>query len=197
MALDVEALRAKYRDRRRVLETFAEGTDLIVPPLLSGNGPEALEYSRKKKWEGVVAKKWDSTYQPGRRSAAWVKDKNWNTQEVVIGGWREGNGGRSSGIGALLVGIPGERGLRFVGRVGTGFSEKDLARLKDLLAPLHTSESPFEARLSTQDARGVTYVRPELVGEVRYGEWTSDGRLRHPSWRGLRPDKEPADVVQE
>lgn len=190
-------LRAKYRDRRRVLETFAEGTDLIVPPLLSGNGPEALEYSRKKKWEGVVAKKWDSTYQPGRRSAAWVKDKNWNTQEVVIGGWREGNGGRSSGIGALLVGIPGERGLRFVGRVGTGFSEKDLARLKNLLAPLHTSESPFEARLSTQDARGVTYVRPELVGEVRYGEWTSDGRLRHPSWRGLRPDKEPADVVQE
>lgn len=190
-------LRAKYRDRRRVLETFAEGTDLIVPPLLSGNGPEALEYSRKKKWEGVVAKKWDSTYQPGRRSAAWVKDKNWNTQDVVIGGWREGNGGRSSGIGALLVGIPGERGLRFVGRVGTGFSEKDLARLKDLLAPLHTSESPFEARLSTQDSRGVTYVRPELVGEVRYGEWTSDGRLRHPSWRGLRPDKEPADVVQE
>ena len=115
----------------------------------------------------------------------------------MIGGWREGNGGRSSGIGALLVGIPGEPGLRFVGRVGTGFSEKDLARLKDLLAPLHTSESPFEARLSTQDSRGVTYVRPELVGEVRYGEWTSDGRLRHPSWRGLRPDKEPADVVQE
>ncbi len=190
-------LRAKYRDRRRVLETFAEGTDLIVPPLLSGNGPEALAYSRKKKWEGVVAKKWDSTYQPGRRSASWIKDKNWNTQEVVIGGWREGNGGRSSGIGALLVGIPGKRGLRFVGRVGTGFSEKDLTRLKDLLAPLHTSESPFEARLSTQDARGVTYVRPDLVGEVRYSEWTSDGRLRHPSWRGLRPDKDPADVVSE
>ena len=190
-------LRAKYRDRRRVLETFAEGTDLIVPPLLPGDGPEAIEYSRKKKWEGVVAKKWDSTYQPGRRSAAWIKDKNWNTQEVVIGGWRTGNGGRSSGIGALLLGIPGGAGLRFVGRVGTGFSEKDLARLKDMLGPLRTDESPFSASLSGPDAKGVTYVRPELVGEVRYSEWTSDGRLRHPSWRGLRPDKAPADVKAE
>ena len=180
-----------------MLETLAKGRDLIVPALLPGDGPEALEYSRKKKWEGVVAKKWDSTYQPGRRSAAWIKDKNWNTQEVVIGGWRTGNGGRSSGIGALLVGIPAEAGLRFAGRVGTGFSEKDLARLKDLLAPLRTDESPFETRLSGPDAKGVSYVRPELVGEVRYSEWTSDGRLRHPSWRGLRPDKQPADVVRE
>lgn len=190
-------LKAKYRDRRRVLETFAEGTDLIVPPLLDGDGSEALAYSQKKKWEGVVAKKWDSTYQPGRRSAAWIKDKNWNTQEVVIGGWREGNGGRSSGIGALVLGIPEEGGLRFVGRVGTGFSEKELTRLKKILAPLHTDESPFAAALPRIDAKGVTYVRPELVGEVRYSEWTSDGRLRHPSWRGLRPDKEPSDVTVE
>ncbi len=190
-------LRARYRDRRRVLETFAEGTDLIVPPLLPGDGPEALECSRKKSWEGVVAKKWDSTYQPGRRSAAWIKDKNWKTQEVVIGGWRTGNGGRSSGIGALLMGIPGEGGLRFAGRVGTGFTEKDLIRLKDILVPLRTDESPFSTKLSGPDAKGVSYVRPELVGEVRYSEATSDGRLRHPSWRGLRPDKEPADVAPE
>lgn len=190
-------LKAKYRDRRKVLETFAKETNLIVPPLLDGDGPEALEFSRKKKWEGVVAKKWDSTYQPGRRSAAWIKDKNWNTQEAVIGGWREGNGGRSSGIGALLLGIPEDGGLRFVGRVGTGFSDKELTRLKKILTPLHTDESPFVAPLSRLDAKGVTYVRPELVGEVRYGEWTSDGRLRHPSWRGLRPDKSPADVEVE
>ncbi|WP_370507522.1 ATP-dependent DNA ligase [Mycobacterium sp. SA01] len=190
-------LKAKYRDRRKLLETFAEGTDLIVPPLLDGDGPEALELSRKKKWEGVVAKKWDSTYQPGRRSAAWIKDKNWNTQEAVIGGWREGNGGRSSGIGALLLGIPDDGGLRFIGRVGTGFSDKELARLKKILAPLHTDESPFSTALPRLDAKGVTYVRPELVGEVRFGEWTSDGRLRHPSWRGLRPDKAPGDVELE
>jgi bifunctional non-homologous end joining protein LigD len=190
-------LKAKYRDRRKVLETFADGTDLIVPPLIDGDGAEAIEFSRKKKWEGVVAKKWDSTYQPGRRSAAWIKDKNWKTQEAVIGGWREGNGGRSSGIGALLLGIPDDGGLRFIGRVGTGFSDKELSRLKQILEPLHTDESPFKTPLPRLDAKGVTYVRPELVGEVRYGEWTSDGRLRHPSWRGLRPDKEPVDVEVE
>jgi ATP-dependent DNA ligase len=145
----------------------------------------------------VVAKKWDSTYQPGRRSASWIKDKNWNTQEVVLGGWRQGEGGRSSGIGALLMGIPGSGGLDFVGRVGTGFTEKELTKLKKLLAPLHTTETPFNARLSTVDGRGVTFVKPELVGEVRFSEWTSDGRLRQPSWRGLRPDKEPGDVVRE
>jgi bifunctional non-homologous end joining protein LigD len=190
-------LRAQYRDRRRVLETLSAATGLIVPPLLDGAGPEALAYSRKCKWEGVVAKKWDSTYQPGRRSAAWVKDKNWNTQEAVIGGWRKGEGGRSSGIGALLLGIPDERGLRFIGRVGTGFTEKDLAALKATLAPLHTQTSPFHPALPRPETKDVTYVRPELVGEVRYGEMTSDGRLRHPSWRGLRPDKAPADVTSE
>jgi bifunctional non-homologous end joining protein LigD len=190
-------LRAKYRDRRRVLEKFSTGTSLVVPGLLDGDGPEALAYSRKRKWEGVVAKKWDSTYQPGRRSAAWIKDKNWNTQEVVIGGWRQGEGGRSSGIGALLCGIPADGGLTFIGRVGTGFTEKELAKLKGILAPLHAAESPFHPALPRLEAKGVTYVRPELVGEVRYGEMTGDGRLRHPSWRGLRPDKDPECVEWE
>lgn len=190
-------LRAKYRDRRRILEMLAEGGGLIVPPQLEGDGPEALEHARARKWEGVVAKKWDSTYQPGRRSSAWIKDKIWNTQEVVIGGWRQGEGGRSSGIGALVLGIPGPDGLQFVGRVGTGFTEKDLAHLKKTLAPLHTKESPFATRLPTQDAKGVTFVRPELVGEVRYSERTSDDRLRQPSWRGLRPDKTPDEVTWE
>ncbi|UMB70580.1 ATP-dependent DNA ligase [Mycobacterium paraterrae] len=190
-------LRAKYRDRRKLLETLGSAGGLIVPDLLPGDGPEALEYSRKQQWEGVIAKKRDSTYQPGRRSASWIKDKYWNTQEVVIGGWRAGEGGRTSGIGSLLVGIPAAGGLHFAGRVGTGFTERDLASLKKTLEPLQTDESPFDARLSTQDARGVTYVRPTLVGEVRYSEWTSDGRLRQPSWRGLRPDKQPGEVVKE
>jgi DNA ligase D-like protein (predicted ligase)/DNA ligase D-like protein (predicted polymerase)/DNA ligase D-like protein (predicted 3'-phosphoesterase) len=190
-------LRAKYRDRRKLLETLAAGSGLNVPDLLPGDGAEALDYSRKHQWEGVIAKKRDSSYQPGRRSASWVKDKYWNTQEVVIGGWRAGEGGRSRGIGSLLMGVPAADGLRFVGRVGTGFTERDLAKLKKTLAPLHTDESPFDARLSTQDAKGVTFVKPTLVGEVRYSEWTSDGRLRQPSWRGLRPDKEPDEVVRE
>lgn len=190
-------LRVKYADRRRLLEALAAGGGLIVPPLLPGDGPEAMNHAREQRFEGVVAKKRDATYQPGRRSASWIKDKFWNTQEVVIGGWRQGEGGRSSGIGALMLGIPAEGGLHFAGRVGTGFTEKELDKLKKLLAPLHTDESPFNAPLPTLDARGVTFVRPELVGEVRYSERTSDNRLRQPSWRGLRPDKTPDDVVWE
>ncbi len=189
--------RVKYRDRRRLLETLSSGTGLTVPPLIGGDGPEALAYSRKRKWEGVVAKKWDSLYLPGRRSSAWIKDKNWNTQEVVIGGWRAGEGGRSSGIGSLLCGIPDGGGLRFVGRVGTGFTEKDLAALKVVLTPLRTDESPFRPELPRSEAKEVFYVQPELVGEVRYGEMTPEGRFRHPSWRGLRTDKTPAEVVLE
>ena len=190
-------LRAKYQDRRKLLETLASAGNLTVPELLPGDGAQALEHSRKHRWEGVVAKRRDSSYQPGRRSASWVKDKHWNTQEVVIGGWRAGEGGRTSGIGALLMGIPSAGGLHFAGRVGTGFTERDLANLKKTLKPLHTDESPFDASLPARDAKGVTFVRPSLVGEVRYSEWTPDNRLRQPSWRGLRPDKEPGEVVRE
>lgn len=190
-------LKVKYRDRRALLEVLARGTNLIVPEQIPGDGMAALVYSRKHRWEGVVAKKWDSIYQPGVRSSAWIKDKVWHTQEIVIGGWRRGEGGRSSGIGALLMGIPNRGGLDFVGRVGTGFTEKELAKLGRILAPLETAESPFNKQLSRVDVKNVTFVRPELVGEVRYGEWTGDGHLRHPSWRGLRPDKAPSDVVRE
>lgn len=188
-------LKVKYRDRRRILEALAD--DLIVPELLSGDGRQAMASARERRWEGVVAKKWESTYQPGRRSLSWIKGKIWSTQEVVLGGWREGSGSRSGNIGALLVGIPGINGLRFVGRVGTGFTERELVKLKEALTPMIVDESPFDTKLSSQDATGVRYVRPELVGEVRYAELTADGRLRHPSWRGLRPDKSPADVVVE
>jgi bifunctional non-homologous end joining protein LigD len=192
-------LRAKYRDRRRLLETLASarGGTLVVSELLPGDGAEALKYSRTHRFEGVVAKKRDSTYQPGRRSASWVKDKHWNTQEVVIGGWRAGEGGRAGGIGSLLMGIPARDGLHFAGRVGTGFTEHALANLKKTLAPLRTDQSPFVTELSTQGTKGVTFVEPRLVAEVRYSEWTSDGRLRQPSWRGLRPDKEPGEVALE
>ncbi|ORA17347.1 ATP-dependent DNA ligase [Mycobacterium arosiense] len=190
-------LRARYSDRRKVLEMLAAGSDLIVPELLPGGGAQALEHSDKRGWEGVIAKRRDSTYQPGRRSSSWIKDKHWNTQEVVIGGWKAGEGGRSSGIGSLLMGIPSGGGLHFAGRVGTGFTERDLANLKKTLAPLHTDESPFHPPLPRGEARGVTYVKPVLVGEVRYSEWTPDDRLRQSSWRGLRPDKEASEVARE
>lgn len=195
LALDGRDLtRAKYRDRRKLLETLASDGALTVPPLLPTDDP--LKFADERGFEGVVAKKWDSGYRPGR-SEAWVKDKFWRTQEVVIGGWRAGEGGRTSGIGALLIGVPEGDGLQFVGRVGTGFTDKMLADLKAMLKPLETGESPFTATLSTVDAKGLTYVRPELVGEVRYSERTTDNRLRQPSWRGLRPDKTPAEVTWE
>jgi bifunctional non-homologous end joining protein LigD len=190
-------LRARYQDRRKLLETLASAGDLIVPELLPGDGAQALEYSGKRGWEGVIAKRRDSSYQPGRRSAPWIKDKHWNTQEVVIGGWKAGEGGRTSGIGSLLMGIPSAGGLHFAGRVGTGFTERDLTNLKKTLAPLHTDHSPFDASLPARDAKGVTFVEPVLVGEVRYSEWTPDDRLRQSSWRGLRPDKKPTEVVRE
>ena len=190
-------LRAKYQDRRKLLETLGAAGDLIVPDLLTGDGAQALEHSIERGLEGVVAKKRDSTYQPGRRSASWIKDKHWNTQEIVIGGWKAGEGGRSSGIGALLMGIPGDGGLQFAGRVGTGFTERELAKLKSTLAPLRTDQSPFDAKLPAADAKGVTFVEPVMVGEVRYSEWTPDNRLRQASWRGLRPDKKPSEVVRE
>ncbi|OBK85518.1 ATP-dependent DNA ligase [Mycobacterium sp. 1165178.9] len=190
-------LRASYRDRRKVLEMLGTATNLVVPDLLPGDGAQALENSGKRGWEGVIAKRRDSTYQPGRRSSSWIKDKHWNTQEVVIGGWKAGEGGRSSGIGSLLMGIPTADGLHFAGRVGTGFTERELANLKKTLAPLHTDESPFHPPLPRSEARGVTYVEPVLVGEVRYSEWTPDNRLRQSSWRGLRPDKEASEVVRE
>jgi bifunctional non-homologous end joining protein LigD len=190
-------LRAKYQDRRKLLETLADASNLIVGEQLPGDGAQALEDSAKHGWEGVVAKRRDSTYQPGRRSASWVKDKHWKTQEIVIGGWKAGEGGRTSGIGALLMGIPSDGGLHFAGRVGTGFTERDLASLKKTLAPLHTDHSPFDAPLPTRDAKGVTFVEPVLVGEVRYSEWTPDNRLRQSSWRGLRDDKKPSEVVRE
>lgn len=190
-------LRVAYRDRRRLLETLARGTDLVVQDLLTPDGAKALEQSRSLGWEGVVAKKWDSPYQAGRRSTAWVKEKYWRTQEVVIGGWRAGEGARAGGIGSLLMGIPDGDGLRFVGRVGTGFTERQLAALKKMLVPLRAGESPFGAPLPAPDAKGVTFVEPAVVGEVRFSERTADGRLRQSSWRGLRPDKRPGEVVGE
>ncbi len=181
-------LRTKYRDRRRLLDVLGRATEsMTVPEQLNGSGVEALAYSEARGWEGVVAKRLDSTYDPGR-TQSWIKAKNWSSREIVIGGWRKGQGGRSSGIGALLMGIPDEGGLRYAGRVGTGFSEKELSSLKEQLKPLHRAESPFNAPLSTAEAKDVQFVEPVLIAEVRYGDRTPGGILKHSSWRGLRPD---------
>ena len=107
-----------------------------------------------------------------------------------------GKGGRSGTFGSLLLGIPDEEGLRYAGRVGTGFTDRVLASLLRTLTPLRTDENPMIG-VPSLDARDALWVRPELVGEVEYGEFTPGGILRHPRWRGLRPEKDPADVRRE
>ncbi|SDK01227.1 ATP-dependent DNA ligase LigD ligase module /ATP-dependent DNA ligase LigD phosphoesterase module /ATP-dependent DNA ligase LigD polymerase module [Cryobacterium psychrotolerans] len=189
--------REPYAQRRRALEeTVASAGTVHVPPTFDGDFAAAFRSSRDLGLEGVIAKELDGDYRTGRRSRTWLKLKHHRSQEVVIGGWRPGNGHRGGTIGALLLGIPHEGSLAYVGRVGTGFRDRDLADALKRLAPLERSTSPF-ADVPPIDARGATWVRPVLVGEVEFAEWTSSGRLRQPSWRGWRPEKSPADVVRE
>jgi len=198
LVLDGESLLKKpYTERRAVLESLTlDGSGWQVPAVFTGSGADALATSKAHELEGVVAKRLASTYLPGRRSSDWVKIKNVRTQEVVVGGWTPGEGRRQGLIGALLLGIPGPDGLAYVGKVGTGFTEAMLRDLGSDLAPLAATDSPF-IDVPRADARGARWVEPTLVGEVTFAEWTGDGRLRHPSWRGLRPDKRPDQVVPE
>ena len=188
-----------YRERRDLLERLIADDQrgrVRVPPAFDGEIDDAVDTSRRLKLEGVVAKIVDSRYDPGRRSDDWVKLKHQKTQEVVVGGWRPGNGGRSGQIGSLLVGIPGEDGLTYVGRVGTGFSQADLAAIGKRLDPLERKTSPF-IDVPSDVMRDAHWVTPKVVGEVTFGDWTDSGHLRHPSWRGVRVDKTPEDVVRE
>jgi bifunctional non-homologous end joining protein LigD len=183
--------------RRRALEQLAAdaGPALVVPPVFD-DVDAALQASRRFGLEGIVVKDPASGYRPGTRSESWLKVKHARTQEVVIGGIRPGRGGRTGSIGSLLLGVPGESGLEYVGRVGSGFSESTLAKLEQLLTPLRTDVQPL-ADVPAADASDALWVRPELVGEVAFAEWTPGGILRQARWRGLRPDKSPADVVRE
>jgi bifunctional non-homologous end joining protein LigD len=185
-----------YDDRRSALEVLELDGELVqVPPAHGGSLEDAVTLSRRHKLEGVVAKRRVAPYVPGARSTDWLKIKNQDAQEVVIGGWRPSKGGR--GIGSLLLGIPVDGGLRYIGRVGTGFTEAERLRLRQLLDGLTRKTSPFVDEVETAASRDATWVTPRVVGEVVYGDWSSGGSLRHASWRGLRPDKDPADVVIE
>jgi bifunctional non-homologous end joining protein LigD len=186
-----------YDDRRSRLESVLHSSGHIqVPPAFHGDLDAALASSLELGLEGVVAKRRDSTYAAGRRSAAWIKIKHHKTQEVVIGGWREGRGSRVGGVGSLLMGIPTESGLRYVGRVGTGFGDRELRELTGQLAGIERATSPFDD-VPSADARDAHWVTPRLVGEVEFAEWTSSDRLRQPSWRGWRTDKSAKDVIRE
>jgi bifunctional non-homologous end joining protein LigD len=188
-----------YDERRARLEALhlAGETFTTTETFRDVPGRDILDAATANGLEGVVAKRRDSPYRPGRRSPDWVKVKSFRTQEVVIGGWTEGRGERDGSLGALLLGIPSDEGLRYVGKVGTGFSERARRELLADLGPLSVTHSPFDAPLPARETANAHFVRPALVGEVAYGEWTPAGRLRHPTWRGLRPDKKPKEVVVE
>jgi bifunctional non-homologous end joining protein LigD len=165
------------------------------PPAYAGTGSQAVRTSRELGLAGVVAKRQDSPYRPGQRSRGWLTIENLPTQRVVIGGWTPGAGRRSDSFGALLLGLPGEGGLAYLGKVGTGFTGQQRAALAAQLASLHAARSPFVAELPRGAARDARWVTPRLVGAVAYAGWTAGGLLRRPSWRGLRPDADLAELV--
>jgi bifunctional non-homologous end joining protein LigD len=187
-----------YEERReRLAELALQGERWRTPDYVAGRGADVLAATEEQGLEGVVAKRLDSPYEPGRRSPCWVKVKNLNRQEVVIGGWMPGEGRRRQRIGALLVGVREDGHLRYAGKVGTGFTEAELDRLARLLATLERPTSPFDAPEQATPPRGAVWVEPRVVAEVEFREWTQGGQLRAPSYKGLRDDKSPADVVRE
>ncbi len=191
-------LERPYEERRAMLEELAlNGPAWRIPPAQAKAGKRLLEWTREQGLEGVVAKRLGSRYEPGRRGGAWIKVKNTRRQELVIGGWLPGEGRRAERIGALLMGVhENGGGLRYAGRVGTGFTERTLDQLASQLAPLRRKTSPFDAG-GPKLPRNAEFVEPELVAEVEFTEWTEEGVMRAPSYKGLRDDKAAADVVAE
>jgi bifunctional non-homologous end joining protein LigD len=183
----------RYDERRaKLAELELQGPTWQAPAHHVGDGAALLEATRAQQLEGVIAKRLDSAYLPGRRTSGWVKVKNIGTTDVVIGGWLPGEGNRTGRLGALVIGIPDEEGvLRYAGRVGTGFNQAELVRLGGMLESLATSESPFVGR---QPPKLTRFVEPRLVARVVFTERTQGGTLRQPSYKGLRDDVAPEDV---
>ena len=189
-----------YRERRGLLDALElTGAAWQTPAYHVGDGAALLAVTAEHGLEGVVAKRLDSPYRSGERTGAWLKIKNVNRQELVIGGWLPGKGRRSGEIGALLLGSYEDdgdvRALRYAGRVGTGFSDAELGRLAAELASRSRRSSPFKR--GVPPLKGARFVEPELVAEIEFSHWTRDGILRHPSYKGLRWDKPAEEVVRE
>lgn len=186
-----------YLHRRRLLEGLGlAGPSWSVPPVTVGEGSAVLEAARSLRLEGIIAKRLDSPYEPGRRSGAWLKLKLILSQEFVIGGYQRGRGGLAGSLGSLLLGVYSAAGgeLVYAGKVGTGFTDWLRAELKRRLDALAQPSSPFAKGNVPRDA---IFVQPRLVAEVEFTEWTGEGILRHPSFKGLRDDKSPEQIVRE
>lgn len=193
---DVDVTGVPLRDRKRLLrQTFDFGGPLRLSVYRNGEGEAYLKEACERGWEGLIAKRADSPYRSGR-SGDWLKFKCETGQEFVVGGFTDPSGTRI-GFGALLLGyFEGDGRLRYAGKVGTGFDTATLRSLRGQLDGLVTAESPFADGGGARE-RGAHWVRPELVAQVGFAEWTSDGRLRHPRFQGLRTDKPAEAVVRE
>ena len=180
-------IREPYAQRRAILDAQRLASEQVhVPPSFPGGGRAVLAVSIRDGLEGVVVKRLDSPYRPGRRSAEWLKIKNRRILDVVVGGISPGRGHRSGRIGSLLVGVSGPEGLTYAGRVGTGFAQPELARLEQLLVPLRRDSPPFAGPVPPAQARDVTWVEPRLVIEVSYAELTPEGMLRAASYQSVK-----------
>ena len=188
---------AERRERLAALVDLRPGGVQLSEPF--DDGAALYEAAQKQHFEGIMAKRADSRYEPGRRSRNWLKIKTHGQQELVVAGYTKGQGRRSDAFGALVLGVQEPGGLRWAGNVGTGFDDAEIARLLARLAPLRRSDSPLaEVPKMPRVKRGdVVWVEPKLVAEVRFAEWTHDGRLRAPVYLGLREDKEAEDVQRE
>ena len=188
-----------YRARRALLDELAvAGPRWQTPPSFTGEaGADVQAVSRQHGLEGIVAKRLASRYEPGKRTGSWRKIKNLRRQEVVVGGWKPGEGQRAGQFGSLLIGVHGPGGLEYAGHVGTGFSQQALDMLWQRLTPLRRATSPFASAVPPEHARPAVWVEPVLVIEVSFTGWTQAGRMRAPSYQGLRVDKDPAEVTRE
>ncbi|MEV8508461.1 non-homologous end-joining DNA ligase [Actinoplanes sp. NPDC051475] len=189
-------LQLPYAERRDLLAGLGLSSETLrVPAHFVGADPQAVMTAAEAQGlEGIVVKRLASAYQPGRRSRDWIKVPFNRTQEVVVIGYKPGQGRRAGTIGSLLLAVAGPDGRpSFAGGVGTGFTQQMLHHLQDMLRPIARATPPVTG-IPREFVRGGRWVEPEVVGEVSFRNWTSDGRMRHPSWRGLRLDKRPAQT---
>ncbi len=179
--------------RRRVLESAVRSRGCLrVSAKLADGGIKAFRIAGQRGFEGVVCKNLQSVYE-SRRSKQWLKVKVHHEQEFVIGGFTKPKGGRAD-FGALLLGVYGKTGLQSAGKVGTGFDVEALTMLRRKFQPLIQSKSAF---FESTNERDVTFLKPALVAQISFTEWTDDGKLRHPVFLGLRDDKKARDVRRE